>query len=116
MASTTLVLAVTMFANKLGPEISGILSPVPVIAWPLVIFAHVQGGRAEAVAAIRGTAAGSAGLIAFFLIVSHFVEVGKTLPVYLAAVSASVVFSGTFGIFLRFHRLCFRQESLDEFI
>jgi hypothetical protein len=92
-ASTALVMFVTLFAKSLGAQLSGLLSPVPVIAWPLVVFAHAQGGRANALAVIRGTSIGAIGLIAFFLLVLHFVTTLNLLIVYLFALFASILLS-----------------------
>lgn len=105
IASTALVLVVTVFADKLGYKISGILSPVPVVAWPLIVFAHIQSGRAEAVATIRGATAGSVGLIAFYLIISECIEINMMVLVYLAAIAASAICSLAFGFVVGVYRL-----------
>ncbi|EJT84670.1 hypothetical protein PPS11_19164 [Pseudomonas putida S11] len=46
VSATSLLMVTTSLANWLGPATSGMLAPIPVIAWPLVVFAHVQTGRA----------------------------------------------------------------------
>lgn len=100
VASTAMVLAVTAFAAKLGPEVTGILSPIPVIAWPLVVFAHVQAGRPEVVSAVRGIAAGSAGIVVFCIAISQLLMSEKIITAYLIAFSASAVVSFAFGVAL----------------
>jgi hypothetical protein len=97
VVSTSMVLAITAFASKLGPELSGILSPIPVIAWPLIVFAHMQGGRSEAVAAIRGTAAGSIGIIVFYIAISQLITGNNIAMIYLLAFSVSVFSSFAFS-------------------
>jgi hypothetical protein len=42
IAATSMVLLVTASARLLGPQLSGLLSPIPVLAWPLCIFVHAQ--------------------------------------------------------------------------
>jgi hypothetical protein len=75
-ASTALVLAITLMARSIGPVFSGFLSPIPVIAWPLVVFVHRHQGRAEAIATIRGVLQGAFGLVLFCTVA------GRMLPYY----------------------------------
>ncbi|WP_319583032.1 hypothetical protein [uncultured Pseudodesulfovibrio sp.] len=70
-ASTTLLLIVTALAHLIGPHWSGLLSPIPVVAWPLTVFLHKQSGRAEMVAAVRGNAISALGIILFYVVVSE---------------------------------------------
>ncbi len=67
LTATLLLLAITAAAQWLGPVVSGFLAPIPVIAWPLAVFAHVQGGRHELGAIVRGNAIGAVGVIGFYL-------------------------------------------------
>lgn len=98
--STVLVLAVTGCAAQLGPTLSGLVSPVPVIAWPLMLFAHLQGGRSEALATIRGTAAGSCGIIIFNLVVARSLAGGGIPATYAIAFGLSCLVSAAIGVFL----------------
>ncbi|WP_341520131.1 hypothetical protein AABC73_16710 [Pseudomonas sp. G.S.17] len=67
LTATLLLLAITASAKWLGPVFSGLLAPIPVIAWPLAVFAHVQGGRHELSAIVRGNAIGAVGVVGFYL-------------------------------------------------
>ncbi|RAU40347.1 MULTISPECIES: hypothetical protein [unclassified Pseudomonas] len=67
LTATALLLAITATAQWAGPVVSGFLAPIPVIAWPLAVFAHVQGGRHELAAIVRGNAIGAIGVIGFYL-------------------------------------------------
>ncbi|AIZ32898.1 hypothetical protein [Pseudomonas parafulva] len=67
VAATALLMLTTGAAHWLGPAVSGMLAPIPVIAWPLVVFSHVQGGRFTMAGMIRGNAIGGVGVIAFYL-------------------------------------------------
>ncbi|MBK5007299.1 hypothetical protein, partial [Pseudomonas sp. S32] len=62
VSATSLLMVTTSLANWLGPATSGMLAPIPVIAWPLVVFAHVQNGRAGMAAMVRGNAIGAGGV------------------------------------------------------
>ncbi len=73
LSATLLLLLITASAEWLGPVASGFLAPIPVIAWPLAVFAHVQGGRYELAAIVRGNAIGAVGVIGFYLAVDRLV-------------------------------------------
>jgi hypothetical protein len=53
-----LVLALTTAAGWLGPQLSGLLAPFPVITTVLATFTHSQRGPAEAVRLLRGMLTG----------------------------------------------------------
>lgn len=74
ISSVVLVLGVTSFANYLGPTLSGFLAPIPFVAWPLIVFAHIQGGGRAAVASIRGTSLGTLSVVAFNCAVSYLLQ------------------------------------------
>lgn len=87
LTATLLLLIITAGAEWLGPVVSGFLAPIPIIAWPLAVFAHVQGGRQELGAIVRGNAIGAVGVIGFYLVLqSRVAEWG----IY-SAVAAGVV-------------------------
>lgn len=99
LTATLLLLAITAGAQWLGPVVSGFLAPIPVIAWPLAVFAHVQGGRHELGAIVRGNAIGAIGVIGFYLTLKFVVEqwgifaavaIGVTLAVVLTAALAAL--------------------------
>lgn len=104
IVATLLVLAVTASAGALGPQVVGIISPVPVIAWPLIIFGHVQDGRDGAIAAIRGAAGGAVSLIIFYLIVAQITG-DRQVALYIVAVLASIVVSVFVGVYLSGYRI-----------
>jgi hypothetical protein len=53
-----LVLALTAVAGWLGPQLSGLLAPFPIIATVLAVFTHAQRGTEELVALLRGLVSG----------------------------------------------------------
>jgi len=67
-----LVLTLTAVAGWLGPQLSGLLAPFPVIATVLATFTHVQRGADELLRLLRGllTGLGAFALFCFTLAVS----------------------------------------------
>jgi hypothetical protein len=61
-ATAALVLLITGLAGALGPRLSGLLAPFPVLATVLAGFTHAQDGPAAAAQLLRGFATG---LVAF---------------------------------------------------
>ncbi len=68
-AATTLVLLVSTLAPLLGPGLSGVLAPIPIISWPLIVFARVQDGVGASLDVVRGSAQGAFGVLAFYIVV-----------------------------------------------
>jgi len=96
VATTSLVVLVTGFADRLGAELSGALSPIPVIAWPLTVFAHIHGGRTEAVVIIRGNAISGFGILAFYLVVGYGLSSLDPSLTFLLAITAAMIVPGLF--------------------
>ncbi|WP_288441431.1 hypothetical protein [uncultured Pseudomonas sp.] len=91
LTATALLLAITASAQWLGPVASGLLAPIPVIAWPLAVFAHVQGGHRELGAIVRGNAIGAVGVLGFYLMVKGTLEQWGSGPSIAAAVVLAVM-------------------------
>ncbi|WP_144172353.1 hypothetical protein [Pseudomonas sp. Kh13] len=95
VSATSLLMVTTSLANWLGPATSGMLAPIPVIAWPLVVFAHVQNGRAGMAAMVRGNAIGAVGVIAFYLVLAGLLDAwGVAIAISLAMLGAVVLTVG----------------------
>ncbi|AHZ76826.1 MULTISPECIES: hypothetical protein [Pseudomonas] len=95
VSATSLLMITTSLANWLGPATSGMLAPIPVIAWPLVVFAHVQTGRAGMAAMVRGNAIGAVGVIAFYLVLAGLLDAwGVAIAISLAMLCAVVLTVG----------------------
>ncbi|WDY60083.1 hypothetical protein [Pseudomonas sp. PSKL.D1] len=91
LTATLLLVAITASAEWLGPVASGLLAPIPVIAWPLAVFAHVQGGRHELAAIVRGNAIGAVGVLGFYLLLHASIEQWGTALSVAASVVLAVV-------------------------
>jgi uncharacterized membrane protein HdeD (DUF308 family) len=92
-SATTMVLIITLSASVLGSQWSGLLSPIPVLAWPLCAFVHHQQGSDAARAVLRGILEGAYGVLVFYTIVAG--GLGHLTPflVYAVAVIASLIVS-----------------------
>ena len=90
-----MVLLITLSASILGSQWSGLLSPIPVLAWPLCAFVHHQQGSNAARAVLRGILEleGAYGVLIFYTIVAG--GLGRLSPafVYVVAILASLIFS-----------------------
>jgi hypothetical protein len=64
-AALALVLALTAAAGWLGPQVSGLLAPFPVIASVLAVFTHSQRGHPEVLRLLRGLLLGYAAYALF---------------------------------------------------
>lgn len=64
LSALALVLALTALAGRLGPQLSGLLAPFPVIASVLAVFTHTQHGELHLLQIVRGFAIG---LVAYAL-------------------------------------------------
>src|SRR2546426_11117601 len=68
--ATGLVVVLTGIAPRIGAHLSGLLSPFPVYAGVLAIFAHRQGGGAAANKVLRGLLLGLFAFASFFLVLA----------------------------------------------
>ena len=68
--ATGLVVVLTGIAPRIGAHLSGLLSPFPVYAGVLAIFAHRQGGGAAATKVLRGLLLGLFAFASFFLVLA----------------------------------------------
>src|SRR5205814_8550954 len=66
LVATVFVLALTSAAPALGSRLSGLLSPFPVYAAVLCVFAHRLQGAAAGIAGMRGPLLGLFGFAAVF--------------------------------------------------
>ncbi len=65
VAALALVLGLTAAAGWLGPQVSGLLAPFPVIASVLAVFTHSQRGHLEVLRLLRGLLLGYAAYALF---------------------------------------------------
>jgi hypothetical protein len=88
-----IVLALTTFANALGPQLSGLIAPFPVFGTVLAVFAHQQQGPVAAARLLRGVVVGSLAFFGFFLVVGQFLPGLSTALTYSLATMAALAAS-----------------------
>jgi hypothetical protein len=94
LVATGLVLLLTGIAPAIGAHLSGLLSPFPVYAGVLAIFAHRQGGGAAAGDVLTGLLFGLFAFGAFFLVIASGLSRWGIGPAFLAAIVVAVVIQG----------------------
>jgi hypothetical protein len=100
--ATALVVAITTAAGFLGPGLSGLISPFPLFASVMAIFAHRQQGREAARRLLRGVVAGSFAFAAFFVVVATSIERLGMAPAFGLAVLTALAVNGiAFFVLLR---------------
>jgi len=100
--ATAFVLLLTALSTVLGPQLSGLLSPFPIFATVLAIFAHRHQGGAASTLVLRGIVLGLFAFACFFLVVGLTVT---RLDLIWAYLLAAVVALGVNAVTLRFIRL-----------
>ncbi|MCJ2087320.1 hypothetical protein MKK88_15200 [Methylobacterium sp. E-005] len=88
-AATTLVLLVSTLAPLLGPGLSGVLSPIPIISWPLIVFARMQDGVGASLDVVRGSAQGAFGVLAFYICIHATLGAMDPVLAYALSIAAS---------------------------
>jgi hypothetical protein len=90
VVATAFVLILTAAASYVGPQLSGLLSPLPIFVGVLAAFAHHTQGVGAALTLLRGVVIGSFAFAGFFLTVALLLShVGATLA-YSAAVGSAL--------------------------
>ena len=90
LVATVFVLALTSAAPALGARLSGLLSPFPIYAAVLCVFAHRLQGVAAGIAVMRGLLLGLFGFAAFFAVLAFWLEPGGVAPAFAIAIVASL--------------------------
>jgi hypothetical protein len=92
-SATAMVMIITLSASVLGSQWSGLLAPIPILAWPLCLFVHHQQGSDGARAVLRGILKGAYGVLIFYTIVAGGLIHISPVFVYAAAILASLLVS-----------------------
>ena len=95
LSAMILVLTVTGLAHRLGPTLSGALTPFPVAISVLLGFSHAQQGSSAAITFLRGFLPGMWSFAAFCFVLSvTMVAVGTAAAFALATACALVIQGG----------------------
>ena len=99
LAALTLVLALTAASGALGPHLSGLLAPFPVITSVLAVFTHAPGGAAQLDLLLRNFLRGFSGFAAFCFALTLALPAATTAAAFgLAAAVALAVQATTFPL------------------
>lgn len=95
LVATAFILVVTGLAGRFGPTLTGLLTPLPLYAAVLGVFAHIHEGRASATAVMHGLLVGLYGFGAFFLVLGLLLVPLGPWVAFAAAVAAVCLVQGT---------------------
>lgn len=94
LGTAMLVAFITLSADHLGPELSGIVASYPVILTIVATFTHAQWGWRAGVQLARGVSLSLLSFVAFFLVVGSTAEsIGLVWSFVLATIAALVISS-----------------------
>jgi hypothetical protein len=91
LVATVFVVALTTAAPALGSRLSGLLSPFPVYAAVLCVFAHRLEGIGAAIAVMRGLLLGLFSFVAFFAAIAYLIEADGIAIAFAIAIAATLV-------------------------
>jgi hypothetical protein len=103
LAALGLVLALTAVSGALGPHLSGLLAPFPIITSVLAVFTHAHGGVAQVGVLLRNFLVGFYGFAAFCFTLAHALPAMTIAAAFGLATAMALVVQAT--IFLLRTRL-----------
>ncbi len=98
----TLVLTLTAIAGWLGPQLSGLLAPFPIIATVLAIFTHAQRGVDDTLRLLRGMISGFGAFALFFFTLAVSLRSLGTTGGFVLATAVALLVQAL--VFLLVHR------------
>ncbi len=96
-----LVLTLTAVAGWLGPQLSGLLAPFPIIATVLATFTHAQRGADEAVRLLRGLISGFGAFALFCFTLTISLRALDTASAFALATALALLTQGAMLAFAR---------------
>ena len=104
-AASAVVVGVTLTSTQLGPQLSGLLTAVPVISAIMAVSTHRSGGSDSVRGLMRGAVSGLWGGAAFFAVVGLLVAGSAPAITYLVATAAAGLVAAVFGRVMSSRRL-----------
>ncbi len=101
IVATVLVVGLTTVAPYLGSYLSGLVSPFPLYAAMLAVFAHRLAGPAAAAAVWRGLLYGLFSFLAFFTVLAAVLVPAGIAFSFLLAIAVGMTLQGTSLMILR---------------
>ncbi len=86
VVATTYIILLTSIAPLIGPHLTGLLSPFPLYATILAVFAHRLQGPSPATKVLHGLVVGLFGFASFFLVLSGLLPQVGIAPAFAAAI------------------------------
>jgi hypothetical protein len=99
LAALTLVLALTAVSGALGPHLSGLLAPFPIISSVLAFFTHTHGGSAQVNILLRSFLVGFYGFAAFCFVLALALPAMPTAAAFGLATAAALAVQATIFYF-----------------
>ncbi|MGH9552254.1 MAG: hypothetical protein ACRD3W_22905 [Terriglobales bacterium] len=96
--ATVMVTLLTWSASHLGPQLSGVLSSVPVISAVLAAFIHVRQGSDAAINMVRGLVIGCFPALAFYAMIASMLKFEPVGITYTMATVATLSLSALFAV------------------
>ncbi len=104
LAALALVLALTAASGALGPNLSGLLAPFPIITSVLAVFTHAHGGPDQVRVLLRNFLVGFYGFAAFCFALASSLDSLGGVAAFSAALAAALAVQGVIFV-LRSRRL-----------
>ncbi|HVD37230.1 MAG TPA: hypothetical protein VNC15_00185 [Solirubrobacterales bacterium] len=95
-AALGLVLALTAVSGALGPHLSGLLAPFPIITSILAVFTHAHGGTGQVEVLLRNFLLGFYGFATFCFLLAISLPDLSTAAAFALATAAALAVQGTF--------------------
>lgn len=95
LAALTLVLVLTAVSGALGPHLSGLLAPFPIITSVLAVFTHGHGGVAQLTVLLRGFLVGFHGFASFCFVLALVLPGLGTAAAFGLATAAALAVQAT---------------------
>jgi hypothetical protein len=98
LAALALVVALTAASGALGPNLSGLLAPFPIVTSVLAVFTHLHGGVSQVRVLLRHFLVGFYGFATFCFVLASSLDSLSGPAAFSAALAAALVVQG--GIFV----------------
>lgn len=95
LAALTLVVALTAASGALGPSLSGLLAPFPIVTSVLAVFTHAHGGADQVRVLLRNFLIGFYGFAAFCFVLASSLDSLSGPAAFLLALAAALAVQTT---------------------
>lgn len=95
LAALALVIAISAASGALGPSLSGLLAPFPIVTSVLAVFTYAQGGRGQVRVLLRNFLVGFHGFAAFCFVLASCLDSLGGPAAFSAALAAALAVQAT---------------------